>query len=137
VQGIIAYDDTVDAPIGRHPQQRIKMAIVHNGKAAVTHFEVLERFKAQSLVLCRLETGRTHQIRVHMQSIAHPLLGDPVYGGKSKVAGVLAEAIKALGRQALHATRLGLVHPVSGEEMSWEVELPEDMERLLDVLHDE
>jgi 23S rRNA pseudouridine1911/1915/1917 synthase len=98
---------------------------------------VEERFASYTLLRCRLETGRTHQIRVHMQSMGHSLVGDPVYGGRSKASGSLAAAIKAFGRQALHATRLGLLHPVSGEAMSWQADLPADMQQLLDVLRDE
>ncbi|HUW50587.1 MAG TPA: 23S rRNA pseudouridine(1911/1915/1917) synthase RluD [Sulfuricella sp.] len=138
VQGIVARDSKVDAPLGRHPSQRVKMAIVHNGKPAVTHYAVLERFDYHTLIRCSLETGRTHQIRVHMQSIAHPLVGDPVYSGRPiQLPPPLREAIKALGRQALHAERLGLVHPVSGEPMEWHADLPADMAALLKVLRHE
>jgi 23S rRNA pseudouridine1911/1915/1917 synthase len=135
VQGVLAHDGTVEAPLGRHPSQRVKMAIVHNGKPAVTHYAVLEHFDRHTLIRCSLETGRTHQIRVHMQSIGHPLAGDPVYGGKPlNMPPLLQAAVKNLGRQALHAERLGLIHPVSGEAMEWRVDLPEDMSVLLEVL---
>lgn len=138
VQGLLADDGKVDAPLGRHPSQRVKMAIVHNGKPAVTHYTVLEQFDRHTLIRCSLETGRTHQIRVHMQSIGHPLAGDPVYGGKSlNLPPLLSDAVKKLGRQALHAERLGLIHPVSGEAMEWRTELPEDMADLLKVLRHE
>jgi 23S rRNA pseudouridine1911/1915/1917 synthase len=138
VQGLVARDGKVDAPLGRHPSQRVKMAIVHNGKPAVTHYIVLEHFDRHTLIRCSLETGRTHQIRVHMLSIGHPLVADPVYGGKPlNMLPLLRDAVKNLGRQALHAERLGLIHPVSGEAMEWQVELPEDMAALLDVLRDE
>lgn len=136
VQGYVGQDGMVDAPIGRHAKQRTKMAITGGGKEAVTHYEVEERFASYTLLRCRLETGRTHQIRVHMQSIGYPLVGDPVYGGRSKASGEVALAIKALGRQALHATRLGLLHPVSGEAMSWQADLPTDMQQLLEILRD-
>jgi len=138
VQGLVAHDGKVDAPLGRHPSQRVKMAIVHNGKPAVTHYTVLEQFDRHTLIRCSLETGRTHQIRVHMQSIGHPLAGDPVYGGKAlNLPPLLSDAVKALGRQALHAERLGLIHPVSGEAMEWRADLPEDMAALLEVLRHE
>jgi 23S rRNA pseudouridine1911/1915/1917 synthase len=138
VQGVLAHDGTVEAPLGRHPSQRVKMAIVHNGKPAVTHYAVLEQFDRHTLIRCSLETGRTHQIRVHMQSIGHPLAGDPVYGGRPlNLPPLLSDAVKSLGRQALHAERLGLIHPVSGEAMEWQADLPQDMADLLKVLRHE
>jgi len=138
VQGLVARDGKVEAPLGRHPSQRVKMAIVHNGKPAVTHYSVLEHFDRHTLIRCSLETGRTHQIRVHMQSIGHPLVGDPVYGGRPlNLPPLLSDAVKNLGRQALHAERLGLIHPVSGEAMEWQVDLPQDMADLLKVLRHE
>jgi len=137
-QGIIAHDGTVEAPLGRHPTQRTKMAIVATGKPAVTHFRIIEHFAAHTLVECRLETGRTHQIRVHLLSIGHPLAGDPVYGGKPAAATpTVRDAVKKLGRQALHAARLGLVHPVSHEPMEWRAELPADMTELIETLRDD
>ncbi len=137
-QGLVARDGKVDAPLGRHPSQRVKMAIVHNGKPAVTYYAVLEHFDRHTLIRCSLETGRTHQIRVHMQSIGHPLAGDPVYGGRPlNLPPLLSDAVKNLGRQALHAERLGLIHPVSGVAMEWQAELPEDMADLLKVLRHE
>ena len=127
VQGLVARDGTVDAPLGRHPSQRIKMAIVHNGKPAVTHYDVLERFSPHP-VRCRLETGRTHQIRVHMQSIGHPLGGRPgLWRQPLNLPPLVARCGQESGRQALHAERLGLIHPVSGEAMEWQAELPADM----------
>lgn len=135
VQGMPQEEGSVDEPIGRHPSQRIKMAVVSNGKPAITHFSVLERFARHSLVSCRLETGRTHQIRVHMQHIGFPLLGDPVYGGRGVAASARQrEAIASFGRQALHATRLGLLHPSSGEIQEWNVEMPSDMALIIDTL---
>ena len=138
VQGRVARDGTVEASLGRHPSQRTKMAVVGAGKPAVTHYTVLELYDFHSLIRCSLETGRTHQIRVHMQSIGHPLAGDPVYGGRPlKLAPELAAAIKALGRQALHAERLGLIHPVTGAAMEWHAEVPTDMADLLKALRHE
>jgi 23S rRNA pseudouridine1911/1915/1917 synthase len=128
--GDIASNGTIDAPIGRHPVKRTSMAIVPAGRHAVTHYEARERFGDCTLILCRLETGRTHQIRVHLASVGHPLIGDPAYGRRS--------AVPARGpvfsRQALHAWRLGLVHPVTKQATSWEAPLPDDFSTLLDVL---
>ena len=125
VHGVIKEDEgTVDAPIGRHPTERKKMASgVKNGKRAVTHYRVLERFQGYTYVECQLETGRTHQIRVHMASIHHPLLGDTVYGP--------AKDSHHLEGQTLHAMVLGLIHPVTGEYLEVEAPLPEYFENLL------
>jgi 23S rRNA pseudouridine1911/1915/1917 synthase len=125
VHGEIPHDrGTVDAPIGRDPHNRQRMAVVHRtGKRAVTHFIVRERFREATLIECRLETGRTHQIRVHMQYIGHPLIGDLVYGPKKNRYPIQG--------QALHARVLGFEHPRTGERVRLEAELPEDMERLL------
>lgn len=134
-RGQITQDGKVVTPIGRHPKSRTKMAVVRNGKPAITYYHVLENFNGHTLVQCRLETGRTHQIRVHMQSIGHPLAGDQVYIGQTAhVNPELREPIRLFGRQALHATRLGLIHPVTHEAMEWEVEMPQDMVDLLEVL---
>jgi 23S rRNA pseudouridine1911/1915/1917 synthase len=130
VHGVLTGPGTVDAPIGRHPTHRTKMAVVAGAREARTHYAVRERFDAATLIECRLETGRTHQIRVHMASIGHPLVGDPVYGRRR-----CGDArLDAFERQALHAFRLALAHPVSGEPMSWEVDLPDDFAQLLDGL---
>ena len=123
--GTIARDGTVEAPIGRHPVNRTRMAVVARGKPAVTQYRVLERYADSTYVECRLETGRTHQIRVHLASIGHPLVGDPVYGKRN------VKPELAFHRQALHARRLGLVHPASREAMSWEAPIPSDMRELL------
>ncbi len=128
--GIPDQEGRVEAPIGRHPSQRIKMAVVPGGKPAITHYRILRRYQGAALVCCRLETGRTHQIRVHMAHVGHPLLGDPVYGRAS------TPGLPSFGRQALHATRLGLIHPVSQAPLSWEVPLPDDMKQLLEDLPD-
>jgi len=127
--GLIAQDGKVDARIGRHPSQRTKMAVVPSGREAVTHYTVLEHLGRYTLIRCVLETGRTHQIRVHLQSIGHALVGDPVYGRASQIA-----ALPDFKRQALHATRLGLLHPVSGVPLEWQVEPPADFQALLDHL---
>ena len=128
VHGVVARDGTVEAPIGRHQTQRTRMAVSEHGRAARTHYRVLERFGRATLLECSLDTGRTHQIRVHMQSIGHPLVGDPVYrAGRGAAAGPLA----SFKRQALHAYRLGLVHPASGVAMQWEAPVPEDLRTLL------
>jgi len=132
---------TVAAAIGRHPSSREKMAVVADkrGRAAVTHWRVEERLGPASLVACRLETGRTHQIRVHLAHIGHPLLGDSIYGAGFKTkASRLSEdaraALDALGRQALHAAILGFTHPITGEPLAFESPLPEDLDRLVNVL---
>src|SRR5204862_2734583 len=122
--GDVARGGTVDAPIGRHPTRRTTMAIVATGKPARTHYEVIERFGVATLLSCRLETGRTHQIRVHLASLGHPLVGDPAYGKRGPIA---------LARQALHAARLGLVHPVTGRACEWNAPLPADFSGLLDT----
>lgn len=138
VQGRLIAGGTVDAPIGRHPVNRLRMAVSQKGKRAVTHYRIEQRFRAHTLLRVNLETGRTHQIRVHMHHIRHPLLGDPLYGGRIKlppgISDELAAAIKGFRRQALHATRLELVHPERGERVSWEAPLPADMRRLVDLL---
>jgi len=123
--GDIATRGVVDAPIGRHPRHRTTMAVVATGKPARTHFDVVERFGVATLLRCRLETGRTHQIRVHLASLGHPLVGDPAYGRKGELS---------FARQALHAARLALVHPVSGDACRWESPLPQDFEALLAAL---
>lgn len=127
VRGKVERGGTVDAPIGRHPTQRTKMAVVKTGKPARTHYRIVERFVDCTLVECALETGRTHQIRVHMTSIGHPLVGDPVYGGGTSRVPIGPE----FGRQALHARRLGLVHPASGKPMLWKSSVPDDMAELI------
>lgn len=130
VQGAILRGGEVDAPIGRHPVQRTKMAVTGGGRTALTRYRVRERLNAVTLVECRLETGRTHQIRVHMAHLGHPLVGDPVYGLRRIADPLLA----SFGRQALHAFRLGLIHPASGETMHWFSPLPEDFSSLLRAL---
>ena len=137
-RGLVTAGRSIETGIGRHPQQRKKMAVRDDGKPAITHFRVERRYRHYSLLRLELETGRTHQIRVHMAHINHPLLGDPVYGGRVKVpAGVdevLREQIMGFGRQALHAARLAFVHPASREQVSFEAPLPADFRALLDAL---
>ena len=138
VNGVLTADGTVDEPIGRHPVQRKRMAVVHNGKPAITHYRVEQRYRAHSLLRVKLETGRTHQIRVHMTHIHHPLVGDPVYGGRLKLpkgcSEELVKMLRSFKRQALHATLLGLTHPESGEWLQWQREVPADMAELISVL---
>jgi 23S rRNA pseudouridine1911/1915/1917 synthase len=126
--GDVAEPGAIDAPIGRHRVHRTRMAIVAGGRSARTHYAPLERFGAATLVECRLETGRTHQIRVHLASIGHPLLGDPVYGRRAPSE---AERTAALGRQALHAARLELDHPATRERMRFRSALPADLRSAL------
>jgi len=139
VQGVMTGGGTVDKPIGRHPQARTKMAVLDfGGKEAVSHYRVIERFPAHTLIRVKLETGRTHQIRVHMASIGYPLVGDSTYGGRLKLpkgsSQELHDALRAFRRQALHATQLALSHPVSGEHMEWQALPPADFNRLFAVL---
>jgi 23S rRNA pseudouridine1911/1915/1917 synthase len=138
VHGIPTGGATVDAPIGRHPVDRKRMAVVAAGRPAVTRYRVAERFRANALLDVRLETGRTHQIRVHLAHARHPIVGDPVYGGRPRLPRgadeALREALQGFRRQALHATRLALDHPLSGVPLAWEAQLPEDLAALLDLL---
>jgi 23S rRNA pseudouridine1911/1915/1917 synthase len=133
VMGALVKPGRIDAPVGRHPVERTRMAVVASGKPAVTHFEPIEGGADWTWLRCKLETGRTHQIRVHLTSIGHPLIGDPVYRGKRAPAG-LPEAARTFRRQALHATRLSLRHPVEGIPMSWDAAMPSDMLALLAAL---
>jgi 23S rRNA pseudouridine1911/1915/1917 synthase len=135
VWGEVRHGGTVDMPIGRHPTQRVKMAALENGKPAVTYYQIEEKFPSCTLLRCRLETGRTHQIRVHLAHIGHPLVGDSVYlKGAQKCVPHLRGLLHGFPRQALHATRLALEHPVSGELMEWHAPLPQDMQLLLQQL---
>ncbi len=141
VQGVMTAGGCVDAPIGRHPVNRKRMAVVSSGKPAITHYRVSERYRCHTRLSVKLETGRTHQIRVHMAHIHHPLLGDPVYGGRFKIPPAsdegLLEVLKNFKRQALHAQKLGLSHPQSGEFIEWRVEVPEDMQQLQQALRED
>jgi 23S rRNA pseudouridine1911/1915/1917 synthase len=140
VLGTLVAGGTVDAPIGRHMGDRLRQAVrdEEDGKHAVTHYRLRERFRAHSLIQCNLETGRTHQIRVHLAHIHHPLVGDPLYGGGLRLpkgaTPELAAALRTFRRQALHAERLAFEHPVTGEAMAFGAHRPADMERLIQVL---
>lgn len=134
VHGVLTGGGEVEQPIGRHPRDRLRMAIREDGREALTHYRLLQRFRCHSHLQLKLDSGRTHQIRVHMQHLRHPVVGDQVYAGRMRLpADASPEFIAALRgfqRQALHAWRLGLQHPDSGEAMSWEAPLPVDMEAL-------
>jgi len=140
VNGVVVAGGKVDAPLGRHPVDRKRMAVVSavGGRHAVTHYRVVHRFAAHTHLRLHLETGRTHQIRVHMTHLRYPLVGDPVYSGRPRLpplcSPTLAAALQGFGRQALHAIRLGLTHPLTGETLLWEAPLPVDMVQLLELL---
>jgi 23S rRNA pseudouridine1911/1915/1917 synthase len=136
--GVMTAGGTVDEPIGRHRSVRTRMAVRSDGRPAVTHYRVLKRFRGHTMVRAELETGRTHQIRVHLAHIGYPIVGDPTYGGRRRLpAGAstgLLEALSGFKRQALHAARLRLAHPATGREVEWEVPLPADMAALVAVM---
>ncbi len=143
VRGAMVAGGTVDAPLGRHRVDRLRQAVREDagGKRAVTHYRLRERFRAHSLVQCNLETGRTHQIRVHMAHIQHPLVGDPVYGGHVMLprgaAPALVEVLQGFRRQALHAERLEFEHPVDGGMLAFEAAIPADMQALIEALRED
>ncbi len=141
VRGYMTAGGTIDEPLARHPTDRKKYAVKMGGKEAMTHYRVAKRFAKHTLLKVKLETGRTHQIRVHMSHINHPIVGDQVYGGRYKpIAGaseLLSETLRGFKRQALHAARLGVVHPETGENISWECDMPADMRHLVEVLTQE
>ena len=138
VVGALVSGGTADAPIERHPRDRLRMAVRGDGKEAVTHYRLRERFRAHTLLECRLETGRTHQIRVHMAHLKHPIVGDPVYGGPLKLPrgadSGLVEALRGFRRQALHAEVLEFAHPGSGEPLRCQAPVPADMTALVELL---
>ena len=134
VCGVPRIDGTVNAPIGRDPRQRTRMAVTSQGKEAITHYRLLEMYPGCSLVECILETGRTHQIRVHMGFLGNPLVGDATYQGGKRYP--LPEPAAQFQRQALHARQLGLIHPATGEPMKWTCQPPADMAALIDDLRD-
>lgn len=141
VYGTMISGGTVDAPIGRHPLQRKRMAVIDTGKTAITHYRVAEKFRAHTRLSVKLETGRTHQIRVHMAYIHHPIIGDTTYGGRVQLSKGMSEdmikAMRTFKRQALHAFALGLNHPATGEFMRWETELPSDFKKMLELLRED
>lgn len=138
VFGVLTSGGCIDQPIGRHPVKRKSMSVIETGKPAITHYRVMERYRAHTRIKVQLETGRTHQIRVHMASVQHPLLGDQTYGGRLQLpkgaSPDLVQQLRQFKRQALHACELGLVHPVTEEPMSWQAPLPDDMLELIAVL---
>jgi len=138
VYGHMIAGGTVDEPIGRDSRDRVKQAVSHSGKEALTHYRAIDRFKSHTHVKVILETGRTHQIRVHLSYVGHSLIGDPMYGGRvrfpKKASEELKKALLNFKRQALHSKKLTLKHPISGEVMSWRAPLPDDMQELLSVL---
>jgi 23S rRNA pseudouridine1911/1915/1917 synthase len=141
VYGRIIAGGTIEAPIGRHPRDRLKQAVREDGREAITHYRVRERFRALTLVECRLETGRTHQIRVHLAHARHPLVGDAVYGGGLRLpkgaSAELVEALRGFRRQALHAERLEFAHPADGRTIAVEAEMPADMAALVEALRED
>jgi 23S rRNA pseudouridine1911/1915/1917 synthase len=137
-QGVVTAGRSIETGIGRHPKNRKKMSVLDGGKPALTHFQVARKFNHYSMLRLQLDTGRTHQIRVHMAYINYPLLGDPVYGGRARIPGgvdeALHEIISRFRRQALHAERLSFEHPRSREQVSFEAPLPPDFSQLLEAL---
>lgn len=138
VNGVMIAGGEIEAPIGRHPRQRTRMAVSVRGKPAVSHYRVEQRFRAHTLVQVQLESGRTHQIRVHLAHVGFPIIGDRVYGGRVRIppncSEHLAQVLRGFRRQALHAARLALIHPVSGAHRQWTAPVPEDMRELIDAL---
>ena len=138
VYGHMISGGSINKPIGRDSKDRVKQAVLSNGKEALTHYRAIDRFKNHTHVKVILETGRTHQIRVHLSHIGYPLIGDPVYGGRvrfpKKASQQLKDVLINLQRQALHSKKLTLIHPTTGKSMSWKAELPEDMLELLSTL---
>lgn len=141
VLGPLVSGGTVDAAIDRHPRDRLRMAVREDGREAVTHYRLRERFRAHTALECRLETGRTHQIRVHMQHLRHPIIGDPLYGGSLKLPKAASEALvaalRAFRRQALHAETLEFVHPRTGEPVRTSAPVPADMQSLMRLLRED
>ncbi|RLA04963.1 MAG: 23S rRNA pseudouridine(1911/1915/1917) synthase RluD [Gammaproteobacteria bacterium] len=136
--GAITAGNTIDQPIARHPTKRKQMAVIATGKTAITHYRIERRFKDYTFLRVKLETGRTHQIRVHMAWLKHPLVGDPVYGGRLRLpkaaTETLIETLRNFGRQALHATELGLIHPGTKQPVSWQADIPSDMAQLIETI---
>ena len=137
-KGVITAGRTIDEPIARHPVDRKRMAVKAGGREAITHFTVREKYRAHCLIDVQLETGRTHQIRVHLAHIHHPLVGDPVYGGRlalpKGISTELQQTLQIFKRQALHARRLSFIHPVTGENLAFTAEIPADLQSLITAL---
>ncbi len=140
VNGVMVAGGTVEAPIARHHRERTRMAVSARGKPAISHYRVMAKYRAHTLLQVKLESGRTHQIRVHMAHLRYPILGDPVYGGRllmpSASGEKLIQALRGFKRQALHAVKLGLIHPLSGKKMQWTCPPPMDMQELIKVLEE-
>ena len=136
--GVMTAGGMVDEPIGRHPLHRLRMGVVPSGKPSVTHYRVLKKFRSHTHIRCKLETGRTHQIRVHMSHIRYPLVGDGLYAGRLRIpkdcSDIMESTLRGFTRQALHARKLGLMHPVTDDYMEWEAPVPADFSHLLSVL---
>lgn len=141
VSGVVISGGTVDEPIGRDRHDRRRMTVTERGRPAVTHYRIARKFRAHTLLRVQLESGRTHQIRVHMKYIGFPLLGDPVYGGRLRIpaeaTSAVRDALHGFRRQALHAAELELEHPVTGKTLRWDQRPPEDMLRLIEVLDED
>ncbi|KKL84744.1 hypothetical protein LCGC14_1961650, partial [marine sediment metagenome] len=139
--GTMTAGGMVEKPIGRHPTQRTHMAVHEQGKPAITHYRVAEKFRAHTRLRLRLETGRTHQIRVHMAFINHPLIGDKAYGGRPRppkgATPELFQMLREFNRQALHAVKLSIAHPITGEMMTWQAPIPDDMVSMTHVLRED
>ncbi len=138
VLGVLTSGGTVSEPIGRHPISRKRMAVIDTGKPSITHYRIIERYRAYTRIKVQLETGRTHQIRVHMAHIHHPVLGDQTYGGRLQLpkgaSPALIDKLRQFKRQALHASELGLTHPITQKLMTWQASMPGDMSELIEVL---
>ena len=141
IEGVLIAGGTVEAPIGRHRHDRTRMAVSSRGKQAVSHYRVLKKYRAHTLAQIKLESGRTHQIRVHMAHLRYPVVGDPVYGGRLRLpkgcSELLSQQLRGFKRQALHAVKLSLVHPATGKKMSWAASVPSDMSELMGTLADD
>jgi 23S rRNA pseudouridine1911/1915/1917 synthase len=139
--GVMTAGGTIDAPIGRNRRDRLRMAVRESGRPAVTHYRVTERFRAHSYLAVQLETGRTHQIRLHLSHLKYPIVGDPVYGGRMAqprgASPELAQTLRAFKRQALHAAALGFDHPRTGKRFALHSPVPEDFRKLLQALRDD